>query len=42
MKPSDDSWQKVDIVQAGIMSLSGAMAADTGLSVYATESVFYP
>ena len=42
MKPETGDWRKVDIVQAGIMSLSGAMAAETGLSVYATDSVFYP
>ena len=41
VKPDDGDWRKVDIVQAGIMSLSGAMAAESGLSVYATESVFY-
>jgi hypothetical protein len=41
MKPDDGDWKKVDIVQAGIMSLAGAMAADTGASVYRTEGVMY-
>jgi len=41
IKPPDGEWQKVDIVQAGIMSLAGAIAADADLSVYATEKPFY-
>jgi len=41
VKPTDDDYRKVDIIQAGIMSLSGAMAADTESSVYATTKMFY-
>jgi len=41
VKPSLGEVKKVDIVQSGIMSLSGAMAADTDVSVYATRGVFY-
>jgi phage terminase large subunit-like protein len=41
VKPAVDEWKKVDIVQAGIMSLAGAMAADSTLSIYAKEGVFY-
>lgn len=41
VKPTDDDYRKVDIVQAGIMSLSGAMAADSDMSVYATRGVLY-
>lgn len=41
IKPSDDDYRKVDIVQAGIMSASGAMAADRGLSVYASQPLMY-
>jgi phage terminase large subunit-like protein len=39
VKPSDDDYRKVDIVQAGIMSLSGAMASDSGYSVYETNGI---
>jgi len=41
MKPTDGDVRKVDIVQAGIMSLSGAMAAESNRSVYAKAEVFY-
>ena len=41
VKPPDGEWQKVDLVQAGIMSLAAAIAANAELSVYATEKPFY-
>ena len=40
-KPSDDDYRKVDIVQAGIMSLSGAMATDENRSVYRDRGPLY-
>jgi len=39
VKPDIGEVKKVDIVQAGIMSLSGAMAAESNYSVYETQSL---
>jgi phage terminase large subunit-like protein len=39
IKPDVGDWRKVDIVQAGIMSLSGAMAAPKPPSVYKRRGV---
>lgn len=41
VKPTDDDYRKVDIVQAGIMSLSGAVAAQADTSIYATSKPFF-
>jgi phage terminase large subunit-like protein len=41
IKPTDDDFRKVDIIQAGIMSLSGAVAAAAESSIYATVKPFY-
>jgi phage terminase large subunit-like protein len=41
VKPTDDDYRKVDIVQSGIMSLSGAIASEAANSVYATSKPFF-
>jgi phage terminase large subunit-like protein len=41
VKPTDDDFRKVDIIQAGIMSLSGAVAAESDKSVYESRGVMY-
>lgn len=41
VKPTDDDYRKVDIVQAGIMSLSGAVASQAEASIYATCKPFF-
>lgn len=41
VKPTDNDYRKVDIVQAGIMSLSGAIAAESEKSIYATSKPFF-
>lgn len=41
VKPTDDDYRKVDIVQAGVMSLSGAVASQAEASIYATSKPFF-
>lgn len=41
IKPTDDDYRKVDIIQAGIMSLSGAIASEAAKSIYATSKPFF-